>query len=603
MKIFINKNQTHLLIGHFFLALLLLPSVTSSQIQNKTADAPTISDTWVATDALGRKLPGIESAGKKRKDKYVAMFYWTWHTMDNFINVEPVNVESIVSKVPKAINDYSNPNWTGTGRHHWSEPLFGYYVSTDRWVLRKHAELLADAGVDVVFLDCTNKSFMWDDALESLGEVWTQARKDGIRAPYVVFMCPFSPVPDSKELITKIYNTVYKKNQYKDLWFYWNGKPLIMGYPDNLGKEIQNFFTFRPGQPDYLKGASRKDQWGWLEIYPQHGYVEYAPDKFEEVTVSVAQNATDFLTPAAMNDTNQVYGRSYTQKDGMDSRQEAVNYGLNFQEQWKQAFKLDPKLVFVTGWNEWTAGRAKEWQGTVNALPDEFNQEYSRDIEPMKGGHGDNYYYQLTANIRKFKGVSSPVAPSGPKTIKIDGKFDDWESVKPEFHDHKDNIDPRNHRGYGSTWYKNSTVRNDFLISKVARDSEYLYFYAETADKISSPTEKWMMLLIDIDRDKKTGWEGYDYVLNRKPPLDGKAILEKNVGRWKWNQVGSVDFQISENKLEVKIPKKLLTEHIKRNSFEFKWSDNMQQDGEIMDFYSNGDVAPSGRFNYLYPSF
>lgn len=32
--------------------------------------------------------------------------------------------------------------------------------------------------------------------------------------------------------------------------------------------------------------------------------------------------------------------------------------------------------------------------------------------------------------------------------------------------------------------------------------------------------------------------------------------------------------------------------------FHFKWSDNMQEDGNIMDFYVNGDVAPGGRFMF-----
>ena len=35
-------------------------------------------------------------------------------------------------------------------------------------------------------------------------------------------------------------------------------------------------------------------------------------------------------------------------------------------------------------------------------------------------------------------------------------------------------------------------------------------------------------------------------------------------------------------------------------SFEFKWNDNMQHPGDIMDFYVNGDTAPGGRFNYIY---
>ena len=32
---------------------------------------------------------------------------------------------------------------------------------------------------------------------------------------------------------------------------------------------------------------------------------------------------------------------------------------------------------------------------------------------------------------------------------------------------------------------------------------------------------------------------------------------------------------------------------------EFKWADNMQEEGNIADFLVNGDVAPLGRFNYV----
>ena len=34
--------------------------------------------------------------------------------------------------------------------------------------------------------------------------------------------------------------------------------------------------------------------------------------------------------------------------------------------------------------------------------------------------------------------------------------------------------------------------------------------------------------------------------------------------------------------------------------FDFKWVDNLQQPGDIMDFYNSGDVAPLGRFNFRY---
>lgn len=38
----------------------------------------------------------------------------------------------------------------------------------------------------------------------------------------------------------------------------------------------------------------------------------------------------------------------------------------------------------------------------------------------------------------------------------------------------------------------------------------------------------------------------------------------------------------------------------KEVNIEFKWSDNMQEDGNIMDFWLSGDAAPCGRFNYVY---
>lgn len=563
---------------------------------------PNIANGWVATDALGRKLAEHSETGGPRTDKQVAMFYWNWHTQD-FINVEPVNVQEVLTHNPEAIHDYDHPAWTQGGRHHWSEPLFGYYVSTDPWVLRKHAEMLADAGVDVVFFDCTNQTLMWDDALHALGRVWSQARADGVRAPDIAFLCTFAPLDHSRELVTKIYDEIYKKELYQDLWFSWDGKPLIMAYPDNLSDEVQEFFTFRPGQPTYNRGPSKPNHWGWLEFYPQNGYVKDAAGNFEQLTVGVAQNATQSLTPAAMNDKEQVFGRSYTQRGGMDTRPEAVNLGLNFQEQWERALEVDPKLVFVTGWNEWTAGRYKEWQGTTNALPDQCNQEYSRDIEPMKGGHADNYYYQLIDSIRRFKGVTAPRPASGPMTAVMDGEFDEWEQVEPVFRDHQDVVGPRDHRGYGSTWYRDNSGRNDIVIAQVARDADNLYFFVQTVADLSPSSDKWMMLLLDIDRDKATGWEGYDFIVNRKAPRDGKLVLEQCVGPWKWKEVAELEFQTNGKGLELRIPKQHLASPKEVDGFEFKWSDNMQVDGDVMDFYLHGDAAPSGRFNYLYPEY
>ena len=37
-----------------------------------------LSDTWVATDAIGRELPGYNECGAPRSDRYVGIFYFLW---------------------------------------------------------------------------------------------------------------------------------------------------------------------------------------------------------------------------------------------------------------------------------------------------------------------------------------------------------------------------------------------------------------------------------------------------------------------------------------------------------------------------------------------
>ena len=40
--------------------------------------------------------------------------------------------------------------------HYWGEPLYGDYLSTDPWVIRRHAQLLSAAGIDTLIFDTTN---------------------------------------------------------------------------------------------------------------------------------------------------------------------------------------------------------------------------------------------------------------------------------------------------------------------------------------------------------------------------------------------------------------------------------------------------------------
>ena len=160
----------------------------------------------------------------------------------------------------------------------------------------------------------------------------------------------------------------------------------------------------------------------------------------------------------------------------------------------------------------------------------------------------------------------------------------------------------RDHPGRYDQYYKNNSGRNDIVGAKVARDGEKIYFYAETAEKLTPITDRnWMMLFIDIDRNKSTGWNGYDFIVNRLSPKGNKVIVERNVaGRWEWEPVAETNYAVRNNKLELEISRDILNLIGKDISIEFKWNDNMQENGNIMDFYVNGDTAPGGRFNFVY---
>jgi hypothetical protein len=89
--------------------------------------------------------------------------------------------------------------------------------------------------------------------------------------------------------------------------------------------------------------------------------------------------------------------------------------------------------------------------------------------------------------------------------------------------------------------------------------------------------------------------------VNRINPKGNRAIIEKNIGgRWEWETVAQTKFAVNANKLELEINRLILNLKGEAIDLEFKWNDNMQENGNVMDFYVNGDTAPGGRFNFVY---
>ena len=565
---------------------------------------PVRPDTWTAVDSLGRIVPGGDLTGAPR-ERAVGLFYWTWH---NSPGGQAVNVDKIVRQHPDAVADYNHPVWRGVRSGHWDEPVFGFYKSYEKWVLRRHAEMLADAGVDVVIFDNTNGTAVWEESYMALAEVFSAARADGVNAPKMTFLLPLHMAsPDNNEncrvQLRSIYERFFRPGLYPDMWYYWEGKPLILAYPDGLNpddpleKEILDFFTFRPVQPSYVQGQMRPDHWGWLSLYPQKVYM--GPDGTpEQTTVGVAQNHSEHIGLTAMSAPN-AFGRTYTSR-GFDPSPDAIMRGANFQEQWDYALKVDPKFVFVTGWNEWRAGRYEVWQQIPNAFPDEYNDLNSRDCEPTKGELKDAYYYQLCANIRRYKGASLPDEPALPTDLTLDSPAEAWLAGARGYGAYRGGMEKRDALGYGDIHYVSDTGRNDIVCAAVSHDSEYVYIMAGCDRPVTKPEgEKWMNLLIRT-RELSPQWEGFQYIVNRMAPEGETAYLEACDGGWRWSLKEKLACRLDGDRFIVRIPRRALGLDTPRFRFFFKWTDNTLTDGDVMTVYTDGDAAPGGRFMFSY---
>jgi hypothetical protein len=217
----------------------------------------------------------------------------------------------------------------------------------------------------------------------------------------------------------------------------------------------------------------------------------------------------------------------------------------------------------------------------------------------VKGGHGDDFYYQMVANIRRYKGVR-PLPPVKPQPITIDGRFEDWAAVEPEFRDTIGDPVKRDHAGWAQGQrYVNRTGRNDIITAKVSLDATNVYFYVRTREPLTPSSDpNWMLLFIDADHDARTGWLGYDFIVNRVNVRAQTTTLERNAGGYRWGSPVDVPCRAAGNELELAVPRAALGLTKLPITLDFKWADNIQQTGDATDFTLNGDAAPNDRFNY-----
>ena len=583
------------------------------------------ADTWVATDALGRTLPTNLLCGPPRPDRPTGIFYFLWHNPGELGDDGPRDNTAYIDARGGYTNPANpwadNPPWMdgGNGRSwYWGKPEHGYYASDDEWVIRRHISQLTAAGVDVIAFDNTNgHPHTYQRNYTAIAETIRKMRTEGTRVDLKFLFVTHGGAGGSVRTMTWLYENFYRPGLYPELWFYWQGKPAIIGYPDGLktgetpvSDEVRNFFTIRAGwanRPDSV------NEWQWIDTpTPQdHGYLPARPDIAEQLAVACGGWANGNLGRSNLNRKQPAFDKFHLPVGRTEGQ------GLFFAEQMFYGLKYDPQFLFVTGWNEWWAGA---WNSSVDNGPalltsrtakgkryfvDNYNAEYSRDIEPMAGGFGDNYYYQFVAANRQRKGVHPIPAASTPKAINVGGDFADWTDVGPEFLDVAGDVDARDHPGTFKNMpnYTNTAGRNDFRVLKVARDRDFLYFYAETTALLTPHTDPhWMTLFINADRRRATGWEGYDYVVDFDRSGAATTTLYR-LGGNNWNPVrvrADLPYKVSGNKLMLRVARADLGLAAEPVAFDFHWADNYHRAGDVAEFSVNGDSAPDRRFDYRY---
>lgn len=653
----------------FSFALFMSPGSADSQDYYRDL----YPDTWVASDALGRKMPSYGEVGPVKTDKprVVSIFYVTWHTMDYYSSRKSpyaADVSKILKRDPNVRFDANHPLWTDFS-YHWGEPELGYFLSQDEYVIRKDISMLADAGVDLLVMDLTNAVRYWDE-WEALFSTMEKMKAEGNKVPMFCFWTFNGEVITATQ---EIFDKIYKRNRYRDLWFYWEGKPLLLynrnplfdadgnavkqpnmhfdpsartdvgnphyGNPDyteefysDYTREVKDFFTCRMMWWGFYKWDNKRfvgteDNWSFGYDLSNDSVKALKPDNLVSTHNGRMEEAA--VTPASHP--NRRVGKSWRRETGQPPLNEydlvdsayvpwlgktvtnPEGYGIYFQDRWDEALKADPPFIYMNDWNEWTAPKFPPQQGKTarfmrrdspHYFVDQYNPEFNRTIQPMKGGFADNYYMQMAQNIRKYKGIRPIPVQQGLNSISIDGQFSDWEKVSIEFRDTRGDVFHRDFKGYGGLHYKNESGRNDIISSKVAVGRQSIFFYVETSDEITSCKDSnWMMLLIDADKNSETGWYGYDLLINKKVISDTKTVLmryDSTLSENPWVEVADLRYGLKGKQLEIAIPVRYIGLEGNHLTFDFKWSDNAAGLHDPISLCTDGDTAPNRRFNYRF---
>jgi hypothetical protein len=229
-------------------------------------------------------------------------------------------------------------------------PLLGEYKTDDRKIIRQHLRWLRRAGVDVIFYDVCRiqpELTLFDlpkqKTLQLLVEELSHQEKEIRKLKLVLWMEKWNsnPTPEQYQFG---FDYLRKNLAHRDFYYRLDDKPLVVTYlngpvPDHARVEQANerFFTIRHLSPDAKTP-------GWRYFGPAGG----------KECMTVNPGANGFMEEAFIT--------KYVNKQSVDAKalrqrgKAAIEQradGKYFENQLLKARQVNPKLIFISGWNDW----------------------------------------------------------------------------------------------------------------------------------------------------------------------------------------------------------------------------------------------------------
>lgn len=290
----------------------------------------------------------------------------------------------------------------------WAEPAQGMYCSRDKWATKNNLEMIANAGIDFIFIDHTNFNggSTPDDIMNNIQLILDCALELEAEGKAYPKMCFWNSVRNEpygfdhggyEDTPREIWQVFISDPKYKNLWVYYHGKPLMM-------------YTF--GQPMSYLGmndvAEIREMWTNNNVKNTWAFHNDPPAMDGRGGLDAEGNLEElYVLPYGKTTYNgSVNDLENTVSNGTGGREG----GLMYKRYWEKVFAVRPKFVMIWAYNHWDVNFKRPENGSVY-WGDNFNLEYSGGIEPIKNNFvykgvsypGDSYYNWTKEYISAYK--------------------------------------------------------------------------------------------------------------------------------------------------------------------------------------------------------